>query len=114
MHRLGGLLFGQLPVANQRQQRVALLRGVEVEHEPEVVGRHRREREELRRGRLLQVDHQAHHAWLVLAGTHASDEGVVGAHLADQVAQRRAELQAVDVDHQAARVLGDEVLLRER
>jgi hypothetical protein len=67
-----------------------------------LVGRHRRQRELLRRHRLLQVEHQAHHARLVLADTHAGDVGVVGPHLADQLAQLRVELEAVDVDHQAA------------
>ena len=42
------------------------------------VGGHRLEREQLRRDRLLQVDHQAHHARLVLADAHAGDVGVVG------------------------------------
>ena len=79
---------------------------VQVEHQPVPVGRHRLQRELLRPHRLLQVDHQAHHARLVLADAHAGDERVVGAHLADQLAQRRAELEAVDVDHQARRVVG--------
>ncbi len=82
-----GALLGLLLVADQRQQRVALLQRVQVEHQPVLVGRHRREREQLRRDRLLQVDHQPHHARLVLADAHAGDVGVVGAHLADQLAQ---------------------------
>ena len=88
-------------------------RRVEVEHQPVAVGRHRVEREELRRDRLLQVDHQPHHARLVLADAHAGDVRVVGPHLADQFAQLRAQLEPVDVDHQPARVVGLEVLGRQ-
>ena len=88
------------------------LHRVQVEDQPVPVGRDRRQREQLRRDRLLQVEHQAHHARLVLADAHAGDERVVGLHLADQLAQLRAELEAVDVDHQPRRVLGEEVLRR--
>ena len=56
-----------------------------------------------RRDRLLQVDDEAHDARLVLADANAGDVRVVGAHLADQLAQLRAELEAVDVDDEAGR-----------
>ena len=86
LHGLRGLLLGRFTLADQRQQRVALARGEQVEHQPVLVGSDRGQREELRRGRLLQVDHQAHHARLVLADAHAGDERVVGAHLANELA----------------------------
>jgi hypothetical protein len=92
-HFLRRFAFSAFLVADQRQQWVALLGRVQVEHQPVLVGGNRREREELRRGRLLQVDHEAHDARLVLADAHAGDERIVGAHLADQLAQRRTELE---------------------
>ena len=79
---------------------------MQVEEQPVLIGRHGRQRELLWHYWLLEVDHQAHHARLVLPDAHAGDEGVVGAHLADELAQRRAELECVDVDDQAVRVLG--------
>ena len=45
---------------------------------------------------------------------NAGDERIVGAHLADQLAQLRAELQAVDVDDQAVGRGGEEVACRQR
>ena len=85
---------------------------MQVEHQPMLVGRDRREREQLGRARLLQVDHQPHHARLVLADAHAGDERIVGAHLADELAQLRAELEAVDVDDQPVGRGGEEVACR--
>ena len=112
LHLPGRLRLGLLLVADQLEQGIALLGRIEVEDEPVAIGGDRREREELRRRRLLQVDDEANHARLVLADAHAGDEGIVGPHLADQLAQLRAELEAVDVDDDARRVLGHEVALR--
>ena len=95
--------------AQQREQRILCLDRVEVEHEPVLVRGHRRQHELLRRDGLLQVEHQAHHARLVLADAHAGDERVVRAHLAHHVAQGGAQLEVVDVDDEAVRVVGDEV-----
>ena len=78
------------------------------------VGGHGCQRELLRRHGLFQVQHQAHRARLVLADPNASDERVVGLHLADQLAQRGAELQPVDIHHQTRRVVGAEVAGRQR
>jgi len=75
---------------------------------------HRREREELRRDGLLQVDHQAHHTRLVLPDAQAFDVRIVGADLADQLAQRGAQLEPVDVDHEPVRVIGEKVLRGQR
>ena len=83
--------------------------GLQVEHQPVLVGGHRLQREQLRRDRLLQVDHQPHHARLVLADPHAGDVGIVAADLADDLAQRRAQLEAVDIDHQPRRAVDQEV-----
>jgi hypothetical protein len=114
LHGLRGRLLGLLLAAQQREQRILLLDRVEVEHEPVLVGRDRRQHELLRGDGLLQVQHQAHHARLVLAHAHAGDERVVGAHLAHHVAQGRAQLEVVDVDDEAVRVVGDEVARHQR
>ncbi len=74
---------------------------MEVEDEPMPVRGDRLEGEQLGRARLLEVDDQANDARLVLADADAGDERIVGAHLADQLAQLRAELEAVDVDDEA-------------
>ena len=94
------LALGLLAVADQVQQRIARRGGVEVQHQAVLVGGDGAQRELLRQHRLLQVDHQPHHPWLVLADPQPGDEGVVSTHLADQFAQRRAEFQRVDLDHQ--------------
>ncbi len=114
LDRLRDLVLGLLLVADQREQRIVLTRRVEVEDQPVLVRRDRREREELRRGCLLQVDHHPHRARLVLADPQAGDVGIVGADLADQLAQCGTQFEAVDVDHQARRILGQEVAHRER
>jgi hypothetical protein len=63
-----------------------------------LVGGHRGQREHLRGGGLLEVDDQPHDARLVLPHAHAGDVRVVGLDLAHDLAQRRAQLEAVDVD----------------
>ena len=90
------------------------LRRMQVEDEPVPVRRNRLEREQLGRARLLEVDDQADDARLVLADANAGDERIVGAHLADQLAQLRAELEAVDVDDEAVGRGGEEVACRQR
>ena len=67
LDRLRGVLLGLLAVADEVEQRVALLGRMQVEDEAVPVGRDRLEREQLRRARLLQVDDQADDARLVLA-----------------------------------------------
>ena len=47
---------------------------------------------------ILQVQHDAHDTGLVLAHSHAADERVVGANLAQQFTQPRAQFQIVNVD----------------
>ena len=113
-HRLIGAFVGAILLADDFQQRVALLERVQIEHQTVAVGRHRIERELLWPHRLFEVDHQAHQARLVLPDAHAGDVGVVGSHLAHQLAQRGAQFELVDVDHQARRVVGHEVLGRQR
>jgi hypothetical protein len=104
------LLLGLLPFLHQGEQQIALLGRVEVENQPVPVGRHRCQGEQLRLDGLLQVDHQAHHARLVLADAHARDERVIGAHLTDQIPQLRAQVEPVDIDDQPRWALCQEVL----
>jgi hypothetical protein len=101
-----GLALCGLLLAHQGQQRVGTLERVEVEHQPVPVGGHGGQRELLRQHRLLEVEHQAHDPRLVLADAHAGDVGVVGPHLADELAQGRVELEAVEVHHQTRRRVG--------
>ena len=63
-------------------------------------------------GKILYVSPNLPELERLKADAHALDEGVVAADLRDQFAQRRAEFEAVDVDDQARRALGDEVLDR--
>jgi hypothetical protein len=114
LHRLRRLLLGLLLVADQLEQRVALAHRTEVEDEPVLVRGDRREREQLGRDRLLEVDDEADDARLVLADANAGDVRIVGPHLADDLAQLRAELEAVDVDHEAIGPVREEVAGAER
>ena len=71
LHRLHRALLCRLAVADQGEQRVRRLGRVEVKHQAVLVSGHRQQRELLRRHRLLQVDHQAHHTRLVLVDIDA-------------------------------------------
>ena len=86
---------------------------IQIEHQPMLIRRHRGQREDLRRRGLLQVEHEANDARLVLADAHAADVRVVRMDLADELAQPRVQFEAFDVDDEARRVFGDEVARRQ-
>ena len=100
-------------VADELQQRVALLRRFQIEHQTVLVGGNGRQRKNFGFDRLFEVQHQAHDFGLVLSDAQAGDVRVVGPDLADQFAQRRAQLQAIDINHQTGRVLGDKMFGRQ-
>jgi hypothetical protein len=60
--RVGRVMGVAQAFGDQRFQRVGHLGGVQVKHQPVLVGGHRWQCEHLRRNRLLEVEHQAHHA----------------------------------------------------
>ena len=114
LHVLRGALLRLLLVADQVEQWVTSFGRVEIEHEAIAIRCNRLERKQLRRGGLLEVDHQPYDARLALANAHAGDEGIVAADLADELTQLRAELEAVDVDHQALGAGREKVACGER
>jgi hypothetical protein len=73
------------------------------------VGCYRVQREQLRGHTLLEIDHQSSHVGLILAHANPGDERVFRPNLADQLPQRAVQLQALNIDHQSGRVVGDEV-----
>lgn len=113
--RRGGRVAGiAQALADQRFQRVHGLGGVEVQHQPVLVGSNRGQRKDLGPGFLLEVDHQAHHAGRKLADADAGDIGVVGADLGHQFLERRVQIQAFDIDGQARRAGHEDRLGRQR
>ncbi len=105
------LVFGR---AHQLHQRVGRVARVQVEHQPVAVTRDRQQREHLRVDALLQVEHQPHHARPVLAHAHLADVRIVRRDLGDQFAQRRVQVQPVDIDHEAVRLHHQMVRRRQR
>ena len=94
---------------NQLGQGVELLRWVQVQHQAVLVGRNRLQGEDLRLGRLLQIEHHAHHVGAVLADADGGDIGVIGLHFDGQLFERVGQLHALNV-HRQARWIGDEGL----
>ena len=82
---------------------------VQVKHQPVLVRRHRLEREDLRQHCLLEVNHQAQHARCVLPDAYACNVRVIRPDLGNQLAQRRQEINALDVDGHARRVRNQEL-----
>ncbi len=68
---------------------------------------HRGEGELLRPDRMLQVEHQPHDAWLELPDPQRGDVGVVRPHLADELAQGRAQFELIDVDDHPRRLVDE-------
>ncbi len=89
-----------LGLAHQLPQRIGRIDRIQVEHQPVAVLADRPQREDLRRDVFLQVEHQPDHARPVLADADRLDIGIVGRNLGDQLAQRRRQVQAIDIDDQ--------------
>ena len=106
----GGLPVGE-PLGNQRLQRVRCLRGVKIEYQPVLVSRNRLQGKYLRLHEPLEIDHQPHHARRILSHANTGNVGVVGLHLGHQLAQRRYQVDTLDINGQTGR-FGNEQLLR--
>ena len=82
---------------------------MQVEHQAMTVIAHWRERKHLGIDRRLEFDHDAHHARTVLPGADQADIGVGLHDLGGQGLQHAVQLHALEVDHQAIRVLHQHV-----
>ena len=94
-----GKLFG-----NQCFQRICCLRRIQVEHQPVLIRRNRRQREHLRQYGPLEVNHQPHNAGRVLSNPDALNVRVVRLDLGDELTQGRDEVNAFNVHGQARRL----------
>jgi hypothetical protein len=95
---------------DQRGERVHGHRRIDVQHQAVAVFGNRLQGEHLRLDLGLEIQHQAHHAGTVASDAQLVDVGIAGGDLVVQFGQRRAELDAFQVEHQALRVLHREQL----
>ena len=105
----GPLVDHPVALADQRCNRVRLRDRIQVENQPVLVFSHRAQGEYLGLDLFFQIEHEAHHVRPVLADTHLADIRVVRLNLRHQTFQRRIEIDALDIDHQALRILDDEM-----
>ena len=101
-------------ILDQCKQRVWRLLGVNVQQQPVLVGRARRQVEDFGCARLAKIHDQTHHARCTLADPNAGNEGIIGPNLSHQLAKRGVELQAINVNDHAIRPLEQRVSGGER
>ena len=104
---LGFLVFESL--SNQCFERVQGFLRVQVKHQPVLVRRYRLECEDLRQNCLLEVNHQTQYARCVLPYAYACNVRIIRLDLGDQLAQRRQEINAFDINGHARRVRNQEL-----
>ena len=85
---------------------------MDVEHQAMAVFGDRREREGLRLYLGFEIQHQAHHARAVARDAQALDVGILGDHLAIELAERRGHL-GLEIEHQPLGLLDREHLVLE-
>ena len=93
-----------LGITHELPERVGRIDRIQVEYETIAVVADRRKREHLRRDVFLEVEHHPHHARAVLSHAHGLNIGIVRRDLRHEFAQRRRQVEPVDVDHEAVRV----------
>ena len=82
---------------------------MQVEHQAMTVIANRGERKHLGVDRGFEFDHDAHHAGAVLPGADQANVGVGLHDLGGQGLQHAVQLHALEVDHQAIRILHQHV-----